>query len=99
MGPKENCILRGIYGFTKHTKVMYLVELLSFTLFPLIPRAEYLCIYSRETTTSLLFWSSCLGSNYIDDKMNQSSRHIFRVEGDIQVGEVALFLDERYGSE
>ena len=32
VGSKENCIIRGIYGFPKHPYVMHLVELFYFTL-------------------------------------------------------------------
>ena len=77
---------------------MHLVEFLSFALLPFIPHREFLQIYSSEITESLLLCSSCLRLNIIDGKMNQSSRTIFRGEGEIQVGKVTLFLDEIYGS-
>ena len=47
----------------------------------------------------MIFWNSFLGLNKIYGKMNQFSRKIFRGEGDIQVGVVALCFDEIYDSE
>ena len=78
---------------------MHLVELLSFTFLPLIPRVKYLQISSSEMIKSLLFWSSCLGLNIIDGKTNQFSRQIFRGNGHIQVGKLALCSDAGYSSE
>ena len=83
VGSKGNSVVRGIYEITKHPYFMNLVELISLTLFPLIPRGESLRIFSSETTKSLIFWSSFLGLRSIGVNMNQFSTKIFRVEGEI----------------
>ena len=78
---------------------MHLSELLYFILFPFIPRCEYLRISSSEMNKSQLLWTSHLGLNIIDVKMNKLSKKTLIVEVEIQVGEVALFLYVIYGSE
>ena len=60
---------------------MNMVEMISFTLFPLIPRGDSLQLYSSKISKSLLIWGSILGLNIIDDNMNQFSRKTFRGEG------------------
>ena len=88
-----------MYGFTKRPLSMHLIELIYFTFSPIISCEESIHTYSSEMNKRLLFCSSYLGLNIIYGKMNQSSRQIFRGEGEIQVGKVALFLDFSYGSE
>ena len=67
-----------------------MVEFLSFTLLPFIPRGGCIHIYSSEMNNILIFCSGSIGLNRIDGNMNQLSRKIFRGEGEIQVGEVDL---------
>ena len=70
---------------------MHMFKLLYFT--------RFIQISSSEITKSLIFWSSRLGLNSIDGKMNQLSGKIFRGDGYIQVGKVSLLSDARYVSE
>ena len=96
---KEKWIIRGIYGFIKHTKFMHLVELIYFTFSTFIPHGESLQIFSSEITKSLLFCSNWLGFNIIYGNIFQFIRKIFRGEVEIQVGKVDLCLDARYISD